>query len=115
MPDNYTNMNMIPKTLYDITLAVIGRNLHTVANISSSLSFEDKSRLLHWMVDHDRIYLKETDTIASVTYHLVSSQYKELRFSDSTLVDDRLLFCFGGVGCRLTTLSLVKLTNITGL
>ena len=104
-----------PRSLYECCLLTIVRNLSTSYNLSSSLCLEDKSRLLHWLVDHDRIDLHLSSSLASVSYHLVDSQFKEIRFANSKQLDDRILLCFLGVQCKLSVLSLSNLKNITGL
>ena len=89
----------------------IADNLGNINRVGEFLSKNDKEVLLQRLCDHDMF---TASRLPCITYHLLSSQLRNIDFSYSNQVNDSHLQLLALAGCKLTTFILKCCPLVSG-
>ena len=98
------------KSLQDLCLSCIAKNIASYNRLGSYLCTRHKAILLERVCWHN--LLQPTDT-SFILYHLISHTLQRINLSYSNQVTDNILNLLGQSGCLLTSLTIQCCPNVT--
>ena len=100
------------KTLRDLCLESVGKNLNSISRLGRYLLTEHKQTLIKRLSDHDKF---TPEFAPHVTYNLFSPHISKFEFSYSEQITDKILKHIKDCGCQLEWLVIEKCPNVTGI
>lgn len=100
------------KTLQDICLACVARNIAGITRLGSQLSRRYKELLIERMCLHDQFTV---ELLPAISYHLFSDTLQTVELSHSQQIDDRILELLATCGCHPVSITIHDCPKVTGM